>query len=155
MNNKSVIDIEIENGAPSVSLWKMWGLRLFFAGMVFVLGKNQLLYILEGASEWARWRGLGHSMLFALALFAIGGMFRPLTFLPLMIYEIVWKGIWLLVVALPPWLVGEEIPTIVSVKGSLIGICLIAICIPWKYVWWRYFEQPIEPWRRKKVSHND
>jgi hypothetical protein len=94
-------------------------------------------------------------MLFALAVFAIGGVFRPLAFLPIMIYEIVWKAVWLVVVALPPWLAGEQIPTVVSVKGSMIGICLIIIVIPWKYVWWRYFTQPIEPWRRKKqVSIN-
>lgn len=152
MTNKAVNEIEIESGAPIVPLWRIWGLRLFFAGMVFILGKNQLMYILEGSSEWGNWRGLGHSMLFALALFAIGGLFRPLAFLPIMIYEIVWKATWLVVVALPPFLAGEAIPTVVSVKGSMIGICLIAICIPWKYVWWKYFTLPVEPWRRKKES---
>lgn len=162
-NNKGIMasgDINneydsIQKGAPPVPLWKTWGLRFFFTAMVLVLGFNQLNYILEGASEWTRWRGLGHSMLFALAVFAIGGVFRPLAFLPIMIYEIVWKAVWLVVVALPPWLAGEQIPTVVSVKSSMIGICLIIIVIPWKYVWWRYFTQPIEPWRRKKqVSIN-
>ncbi|MDM7860403.1 hypothetical protein QTP81_07330 [Alteromonas sp. ASW11-36] len=155
MQNKSVVDIEKENGAPSVPLWKTWGLRLFFAGMVVVLGKNQLLYILDGASEWTPWRGLGHSMLFALSLFAIGGLLRPLAFLPLMIYEVVWKAIWLTVVAMPPFLAGDEIPAIVSAKGSLIGICLICLVIPWRYVWWKYVTQPIEPWRRKKQENSN
>ncbi|HSG53690.1 MAG TPA: hypothetical protein VLA40_16425 [Rheinheimera sp.] len=145
----------IQKGAPAVPLCKTWGLRLFFAGMVFVLGKNQLSYILEGTSAWTPWRGLGHSMLFALAVFAIGGLFRPLAFLPIMIYEIAWKTVWLVVVALPLWLAGEQIPGIVSVKGSIIGICLICIVIPWKYVWWKYFTQPIEPWRRKKQESNN
>lgn len=140
----------IQKDAPLVPLWKTWGLRLFFAAMVIVLGSNQLNYILEGASEWTRWRGLGHSMLFALAVFAIGGLFRPLVFLPIMIYEIAWKAVWLVVVALPPWLAGQEIPSVVNTKSSIIGICLIIIVIPWKYVWWKYFTQPIEPWRRKK-----
>ncbi|MCF6437485.1 hypothetical protein [Pseudoalteromonas sp. MMG022] len=154
VDNQSKYD-SIQKSAPLVPLWKTWGLRVFFAGMVFVLGSNQLNYILEGASQWTPWRGLGHSMLFALAVFAIGGLFRPLAFLPIMLYEIVWKALWLVVVALPPWLAGEEIPSIVSVKGSTIGICLIMIVIPWKYVWWRYFTQPIEPWRRKKQVGND
>lgn len=161
--NNDVIDVSADNAdeneitlrnVPHVPLWKTWGLRVFFAGFVFVLGKNQLMYILEGASEWAPWRGLGHSMLFALAFFAVGGLFRPLAFLPIMLYEIVWKATWLVVVALPPWLAGEQIPGVVSVKGSLIGICLIAVVIPWKYVWWRYFSLPVEPWRRNsKVRH--
>jgi hypothetical protein len=144
-----------QKGAPLVPLWKTWGLRLFFAAIVIVLGSNQLNYILEGSTEWTRWRGLGHSMLFALAVFAIGGLFRPLVFLPIMIYESAWKAVWLVVVALPPWLAGQEIPSVVNAKSSIIGIFLIIIVIPWKYVWWRYFTQPIEPWRRKKqVSNN-
>ncbi|MEW6998102.1 hypothetical protein AADZ86_10390 [Colwelliaceae bacterium BS250] len=146
----------IQKDAPPVPLWKTWGLRIIFAAMVIVLGSKQLNYILEGASEWGNWRGLGHAMLFTLAVLAIGGVFRPLAFLPIMIYEIAWKTVWLVVVALPPWLAGEQIPGIVSVKGSIIGICLLIILIPWKYVRWRYFTQPIEPWRRnKQVSKNN
>ncbi|TQV88220.1 hypothetical protein [Aliikangiella coralliicola] len=168
MQNKSVIDNEgvdtsrdnneydsIQNIAPPVPLWKTWGLRIIFAAMVIVLGSKQLNYILEGASEWSNWRGLGHAMLFTLAVLAIGGVFRPLAFLPIMIYEIAWKTVWLVVVALPPWLAGQEIPAIVNAKSSIIGICILMILIPWRYVWWRYFAQPIEPWRRKnQVSNN-
>lgn len=164
MESKSVIDNEgvnksrasnneynsIQKDAPSVPLWKTWGLRIIFAAMVIILGSKQLNYVLEGASEWSNWRGLGHSMLFTLAVLAIGGVFRPLAFLPLMIYEMAWKIVWLVVVALPPWMAGQEIPAIVNVKSSIIGICILMILIPWKYVWWRYFAQPIEPWRRKK-----
>ena len=135
---------------PSVALWKTWGLRLFFAGLVFVIGKWQLMSLLGGPSEWAPWRGAGHSLLLALAILSIGGMFRPLAFLPIMLFEVVWKAVWLTAVALPLWMAGEQIPGIVSVKGSIIGTGLIIICIPWKYVWWRYFTLPIEPWRRKK-----
>lgn len=143
-----------DNTPPHVPLWRIWALRVFFAGMVFVLGKIQLQYILEGPSEWSNWRGLGHSMLFALALFAIGGLFRPLAFLPIMIFEVVWKAVWLLVVALPLFLAGEEIPGIVDM-GSRIGIWLIVLVIPWNYVWWRYFKQPIEPWRRNKNAQTE
>ncbi|MEQ3721225.1 MAG: hypothetical protein ABNH31_12685 [Glaciecola sp.] len=147
MNNE---DNLTQNDAPLVPLWQTWGLRIFFAGLVFVIGKWQLMSILQGPFEWTAWRGVGHSLLFTLALLAIGGMFRPLAFLPIMLFEIVWKVVWLTAVALPLWMAGEEIPGVVSVKGSLIGVGLIIICTPWKYVWWRYFKQAIEPWRRKK-----
>ncbi|MDK1287561.1 hypothetical protein [Pseudoalteromonas umbrosa] len=168
MKNNSVIDNQsvceknkpaneyksIQSAAPVVALWKTWGLRLIFAAMVIVLGSKQLNYILEGAFEWERWRGLGHSMLFALALFAIGGVFRPLTFLPIMLYEIVWKLVWLIVVALPPFLAGQDVPNIVNATASIIGIAVLMVLIPWRYVWWAYFTQPIEPWRRKKTDGN-
>lgn len=157
-NNDGVIargttnnNVEVtQNDMPFVPLWQMWGLRIFFAGLVFVIGKWQLMSILQGPFEWTPWRGVGHSLLFTLAFLAIGGMFRPLAFLPIMLFEIVWKAVWLAAVALPLWMAGEQIPGVVSVKGSLIGVGLIIICTPWKYVWWRYFSQSIEPWRRKK-----
>ncbi|MBQ4836469.1 MULTISPECIES: hypothetical protein [Pseudoalteromonas] len=145
----------MRDGAPKVALWKTWGLRIIFAAMVIVLGSKQLNYLLEGASQWSNWRGLGHSMLFTLAILAIGGVFRPLAFLPVMIYEMAWKIVWLAVVALPPFLAGQEIPGIVNVKASIIGICVLIILVPWKYVWWRYFTQPIEPWRQKKSINNN
>ncbi|ALU44405.1 hypothetical protein [Pseudoalteromonas rubra] len=151
INNKinSMCDF-IEKDAPFVPLWKTWGLRIIFAAMVIVLGSKQLNYILEGASEWNNWRGLGHSMLVTLAVLAIGGVFRPLAFLPIMIYEIAWKLVWLTVVALPPFLAGQDVPGIVNAKSSMIGICVLIVLIPWKYIWWRYVTLPIEPWRRKK-----
>ncbi len=152
-NNINEYDL-MQKGAPPVPLWQTWGLRIIFAAMVIVLGSKQLNYILEGASEWGNWRGLGHSMLFTLAVLAIGGVLRPLAFLPVMIYEIAWKTVWLVVVALPPWLAGEKIPAIVDVKGSIIGICLIIVLIPWRYVWWRYVTLPLEPWRGKKQVSN-
>lgn len=152
-NSRRVTMNEYESmhiNAPPVPLWKTWGLRIIFAAMVLVLGSKQLNYILEGASEWTQWRGLGHAMLFTLAVMAIGGVFRPLVFLPIMLYEIAWKLVWLSVVALPPWLAGQDIPGIVNAKASLIGICVLIVLIPWRYVWWKYVAQPIEPWRRKK-----
>lgn len=142
--------LPVQQNPPPVPLWQTWGLRIFFAGLVFVIGKWQLMSILQGPFEWTSWRGVGHSLLLALAILSFGGMFRPLAFLPVMLFEIVWKAVWLTAVALPLWMVGEPIPGIVSVKGSIIGVGLIIICVPWKYVWWRYFSHPIEPWRRKK-----
>ena len=83
MTNDSEIDNETKNlnreqhgdglpvcqNPPPVPLWQTWGLRIFFAGLVFVIGKWQLMSILQGPFEWTAWRGVGHSLLFTLALF--------------------------------------------------------------------------------------
>ncbi|MEX0343148.1 MAG: hypothetical protein AB3N06_11205 [Erythrobacter sp.] len=135
------------DAAPAVRLWETWGLRLIFLAIAVVLGTKQWSYILEGTGDWTAWRGLGHAMLATLALLAIAGVFHPLKLLPLMLFEIAWKTVWLLVVALPAWLGGSEVPGIVSIWGSVIGIGVVTILIPWRYVWWCYVTQPIEPWR--------
>lgn len=137
----------LESKAPSVPLWQTWGLRLIFTAMAIILGIKQWTYILEGTAEWSSWRGLGHSMLATLALLAIAGVFHPLKFLPLMLYEMAWKSVWLLVIALPAWMDGRPVPAIVNVPASSIGIVILMILVPWRYVWWCYVSQPIERWR--------
>lgn len=136
-----------ERGAPPIALWRVWGLRLIFAAMAAVLGMEQWSKILGGSTGWSDWKGLGHSMLAALALLAVVGVFHPIKLLPLMLYEIVWKSVWLLGVALPAYLGGRAVPDIVAILPSSIGIVLVSILIPWRYVWWRYVSEPVEPWR--------
>lgn len=145
---------DMEKEAPRVALWKTWGLRLIFAAMAIILGFKQWSYILDGTADWSSWRGLGHSMLATLALLAVAGIFHPLKLLPLMLYEMAWKSVWLLVIALPAWLSGEPIPPIVNTSASMIGIAVLTILVPWRYVWWRYVSQPIEPWRRDTPSED-
>lgn len=141
-----------ETGAPEVALWRTWGLRLIFLAIATILGAQQWGYILEeGTAEWSNWRGLGHLMLATLSVLAIAGIFHPLKLLPVMLYEIAWKFLWLMIIALPAWLDGRDVPTIVDVWSSAFGIVLVIILVPWRYVWWRYFAQPIEPWRRNQV----
>lgn len=148
-----MVEAEMSKKAgPEVALWRTWALRLIFLAMFIILGNQQWTYILtEDTEGWHRWRGVGHAMLAALSLLALLGVFHPLKALPLMIFEMVWKAIWLTIIALPAWQDGREIPDIVDATASSIGIALLLIVIPWPYVWWRYVTEPIEPWRRNRT----
>ena len=48
-----------------------------------------------------------------------------------------------------PGLAIGWVPDIVNVPASCIGIVIVSILIPWRYAWWLYLAQPIEPWRRQ------
>ena len=139
---------QVGSGAPPVALWRTWGLRLIFAAMAIVLSAEQWSYLLGGTANWSSWKGVGHSMLATLGLIAILGILHPVKLLPLMLFEIAWKAIWLLAIALPAWLGDRAVPDIMNVPASCIGIVVVSILVPWRHVWWRYFSQPIEPWRR-------
>lgn len=91
--------------------------------------------------------GVVTSMLTAVSLLAAVGIRYPLHMLPLMLFELVWKTIWLIAVALPLSSAGPMTPAYVeSVKACLMGVIFLVV-IPWPYVFARYVKQPGDPWR--------
>lgn len=132
---------------PHVPLWKTWGLRILFALIVGVMGTYQWSQIFAGTADWTAWKGVGHTMLASLALVSLAGVFHPLKLLPVMLFEIAWKSLWLLAIALPAWLDQRPIPDILDLWPTVIGIPIMLAVVPWRYVWWLYFRQPVEPWR--------
>jgi hypothetical protein len=67
--------------------------------------------------------------------------------LPVLFFELTWKAIWLLTVALPLWssdqLNGENLQT---AQDCLVAI-IIPFVIPWPYVWAHYIKMPGDRWR--------
>ena len=78
--------------------------------------------------------GVVRSMLAALSALALVGLFRPLRLLPILLFEVVWKAIWLLTVA---WLLqasGRLDPAArETVWECLLAVVFLAV-IPWDYV---------------------
>jgi len=67
--------------------------------------------------------------------------------LPLMLFELAWKSIWLIAMALPLWL-GNQVNAEVheSIKACLMGVILFPIVIPWPYVLANYVERRGDRW---------
>jgi hypothetical protein len=67
--------------------------------------------------------------------------------LPLLLWELTWKTLWLAIVALSQWWTGhiEE-----SIKGSIFACSLVVlmyIATPWGYVWSHYVKKAGNRWR--------
>jgi hypothetical protein len=99
-----------------------------------------------GAASLPLINGVVNSLLGALRLLAILGLFAPLRMLPLLLFEVAWKLIWTVSVALPLWL-GHAFT---AEAGSVLFACAFAVpflfIIPWRYVFDHYVRSP-EPWR--------
>lgn len=133
---------------PEVALWRINAMRFLFLLMALIMGSVVWRQLLFESADWSMERGLAKSMLAALALMSLIGVRYPLQMLPLMIYEIAWKTVWLLAIALRAWLADKWTADIESLFQDCIGIIIAYFIVPWRYVWSRYFRQPMEPLRR-------
>ena len=93
-------------------------------------------------------RGVISSLLGAIWLLAFIGLKHPLRMLPLLMFEVAWKTIWLLAYGLPQWSSGQLPPTFADDVFAIgFGVILMPIVIPWGYVWRHYVVAPSERWR--------
>ena len=127
-----------------VPLWRLYLLRA-----VPVLAIPWGLGLLEDVI-WARPtdRGMVDSLLTGLFLMSLLALRYPLQMLPIFLFEFVWKTVWLLAFGLPQWL-GGHVDAQLSKDLWQIGAFpfVMALVIPWGYVWRHYVKEPSERWR--------
>jgi hypothetical protein len=86
-------------------------------------------------------------MLAAFSLACALGLRYPLQMLPVLLWEVTWKTLWLLLIPLPQWLSGHVdealVPSIVA--NSL--VVLVYLAIPWGYVFRHYIKARGDRWR--------
>ena len=133
----------------AVALWRVNAIRFLFLLMALVMGFFVWQQLLLESADWDLMRGLAKSMLAALALLSLVGVLYPMKMLPLMLYEIAWKTIWLVLIAGRAWLNGKWTPGIEGLFYECIGIVVAYVIMPWRYVWANYVRAPMESLRRK------
>ncbi len=96
---------------------------------------------------WTSTQGYVSSLLAALSVLAVFGIRYPLQTLPVLLFELVWKAIWLIAIAFPLWVAHEMNPT----TWRMVTVCLAAviifpILIPWPYVFTNYLLKSGDRW---------
>ena len=93
-------------------------------------------------------RGMLDSLLLGLWAMTLLALRYPLQMLPIFLFEFVWKTIWLLAFGLPQWLSGTGSPRLAEDLWSIGAFPFVmALVIPWGYVWRHYVKEPSERWR--------
>lgn len=131
-----------------VSLLRLYLLRVAY--LLFSVGLALTVWptLPTEASSLPLMTGVVRSILAAFSIFFALGIRYPLPMLPVMLFELVWKTIWLLVVALPLWRAGAmDERTLQTALECLAGVVIIPIVLPWGYVFRKYVSEPGQRWK--------
>ena len=134
-----------------VSLLRLYVLRAVYALIAVAQGSIQLPLFFHHA-HWTVMSGAAHSFLAALAVLSFVGIRYPLQMLPLLVYELLWKSIWLLGIALPLWLTDQFDAETRSAFFEIAPIVVLIPIIPWRYVWEKFARERGDPWRSGSMA---
>ncbi|MGQ0659711.1 hypothetical protein [Sphingosinicella sp.] len=134
----------------TVSPIRLWVMRAMYLVMAAGLGLTIWPLIVSHGDTVPRMTGVAWALLGTIGLLALLGLRYPLQMIPLLLFELAWKAIWLAAFALPRWLNGTLDEGMRStIFDTSLGAVLILV-IPWRYVWANYVARPGDPWRLRR-----
>ena len=118
-----------------ISLFRLYLLRAMYLLIVVGLGIVVWPGVFHHEELWELMEGVVQCMLAAFSALSILGLRYPLQMLPLLLWELVWKSIWLIVVAVPLWSAGTmDESTWGTAFFAVLLVVIVPFCIPWRYV---------------------
>ncbi len=130
-----------------VSTFRLYLLRAIYLLIAVGLALTMWPQIINHATPGSLWHGVGCSLLGAISILAFLGIRYPLKMLPVLFFELIWKSIWLIGVALPLWLADKmDAVNLETTQNCLMGI-IVPLVIPWPYVWKHYVKMRGDRWR--------
>ncbi len=137
---------------PPISLFRLYALR---AAYLIVAGGIALTIwplLINHKPEWPLMNGVVCSLLAAVSVLAALGIRYPLQMLPVLLFEILWKAIWLIAVALPLWRADAlDARTMETVRDCLPVVILVAV-MPWRYAIARFVSSPGDRWTSGRAA---
>lgn len=118
--------------------------------LLMIIGLGLVIWptILEPTQPMTLARGEVVSMLGAMSALALIGLWHPVRMLPLLFFEIGWKLIWLLRIALPLGLARRLDASTTETVYECLGVVIFLAVMPWRHVFATYGRARGEPWRR-------
>lgn len=127
-----------------VSLARLYALRAMY--LLLVIG-GAIVFLPQLIGHEPTARGVIPSMLAGVWMLACFGLRYPLQMLPLLLFELVWKTIWLIDYGLPQRMAGVNTTQFTEdFKAIALGPLLLIPIIPWGYVFRHYLKKPGARW---------
>jgi hypothetical protein len=126
-------------------------LRACYLLLVVGLGLTAWPRLVLGGAERPLMDGVVDAMLAGMQLLAIIGLFSPVRMLPVILFDIVWKALWVGIVALPLVVRGEVTPGVAETLFACAWVVPFLVIVPWGWVY-RNLLRSSEPFRRDRAS---
>lgn len=136
-----------------VPIWRLYLLRAYYLVILVGLAIQMWPPLVHQRPDWPLMNSVVVSMLTAVSLLAALGLRYPLQMLPILLFELVWKTIWLLAVGLPLWTAGRvDADVHETIVATLAGVVLTPIALPWRYLWDNYLRKPGDRWLPRRAA---
>lgn len=134
---------------PTITILQLYLLRAMYLFVVIGLSLTIWPEIIFPSTRTADAYSVIHSFLGAMTVLSLLGVRYPLQMLPVLLFELTWKTMWVIFYAIPAWITtGLDAYAADVLFACVIGIVLTPIAIPWRYVIARYVESAGEPWSK-------
>jgi hypothetical protein len=128
-------------------LWRLHLMRVGYLLMGLGLAVVKWPVVIGYDRSTPLFEGIVAVILTAMSLLAFLGLRYPIRLLPILLFECLWKIIWLGVVALPAVAAGDVDEAMQEVIVNCLVVVVIFAVVPWGYVWQRYVVAKGDRWR--------
>jgi hypothetical protein len=147
----------IGRGAPAavdegVSRIRLVILRALYAFIALGLAVFIWPALLGQLPAPAHYQGVVLVMLAAFSILCAIGIRYPLQMLPILLWELLWKSMWLLMIALPRWMAGTMDAATTQTMIDCVAVVLVLLAMPWGHVVRHYVRKPAERWFRETAA---
>ncbi|MFD1507039.1 hypothetical protein FE374_03595 [Georgenia yuyongxinii] len=134
-------------GDGGLSTRRLNVMRLGYAFMGVGLAVVKWPLFVQGVHSLPLMEGVVACLLTGMSLLALLGLRYPVTMLPILLFEVAWKLIWLAAVALPLAFSDGLDAAAGEVLFNCSFVVVIIAVIPWAYTWRRYVTAAGATWR--------
>jgi len=129
-------DYEHYEGVPPINIYL---LRLLYTLMFLFLTYGSWIHVTHHTGPWDPANSAAWFMWGAFGLIALIGILRPLKMLPIVLFEIVYKVAWLIVIAYPMYQRNELTGTPADTMAhNFMLVILPIVAMPWRYFFRTY-----------------
>ena len=146
-HNAAASDRSASVDAEELPLWRLHAMRVGYAFMGVGLAIVKWPLVINYDQSFPLYEGVVAVLLTAMSLLAFLGLRYPIRLLPILLFECLWKLIWLGVVALPAATAGSVDAAMSKVLVNCSLVIVILAVVPWGYVWRHYVVAKGDRWR--------